>query len=106
MILGGLGAEAIETGRRLLGFDSLQEDVHRALMRLYAAERQRGLALEQYQACRRLLAEDLGLRPDEETENLLREIRRQPARGAPAAEDGWCACPGRVRAPCLPSRFR
>ncbi len=50
-------------------------------MRLYAADGQRGLALEQYQACRRLLAEDLGLRPDEETENLLREIRRQPARG-------------------------
>ena len=77
----GASAEAIEIGRRLLAFDSLQEDVHRALMRLYAADGQRGLALEQYQACRRLLAEDLGLRPDQETENLLREIRRQPAHG-------------------------
>ena len=73
-VASGAAAEAIETGRRLLAFDPLQEEVHRTLMRLYAADGQRGLALEQYQACRRLLAEDLGLRPDEETESLLQEI--------------------------------
>jgi len=69
--------DAAQTAIRLIEIDPLQEDVHRELIKIYAADGQRGLALHQYAACRRLLADELGLEPDENTESLVKEIRRQ-----------------------------
>lgn len=71
--------KATETARRLLVLDPLQEDIHRELMRIYTADGQRGLALNQYTTCQRLLAEELDLKPDQETEALVRAIRHQGA---------------------------
>ena len=49
--------------------------VHRALMRLFAAQGRPDAALAQYERCRGELARQLGVEPDPETEALARSIR-------------------------------
>ena len=66
---------AIFTAQRLLALDPLQEAVHRTLMRLYAGRGERTLALKQYKACREVLAAELGVDPEAETNRLADEIR-------------------------------
>jgi len=52
-----------------------KEEAHRSLMRLLALTGQRGAALAQYQACRRALAQELGVEPAEETVRLYEQIQ-------------------------------
>jgi DNA-binding SARP family transcriptional activator/predicted ATPase len=66
---------AQEYATRALALDPYREDLHRQIMRLLA---QRGLAhqaLVQYETCRRLLRDELGVAPAAETVTLLDEIR-------------------------------
>ncbi len=65
---------AIETARRWLALDTLHEPAHRSLIRLYARFNQRAAALRQYRACVRILSEELGVPPLEETTRLYQEI--------------------------------
>ena len=51
------------------------ESAHRQTMRLLAQSGQRDAALAQYQACRRLLAEELAAKPSRETVSLFEQIR-------------------------------
>ncbi len=67
-------AAAIETARRLLALDPLQETVHRALMRLQYRAGRKGAAVRQYQTCAKVLRHELGIEPDEATAALYREI--------------------------------
>ena len=73
----GAVERAIETAQRLLSFDALREDAHRALMRLYAEHGQRGRALRQYQLCCDILGRELGVQPEAETKRLYDDIREQ-----------------------------
>ena len=66
--------EAIIYARRWLALDPLHEPAQRQLMQLYAWSGQRTAALRQYQNLVRLLDEELGVSPDEETEALHRAI--------------------------------
>jgi len=75
---------AIQTAGRLLALDPLQEDVHRALMRLYARQERRGAALRQYQICVAVLQRELGVEPEAATKQLYQEILQSPL--APAAD--------------------
>jgi DNA-binding SARP family transcriptional activator len=59
--------EAVDAARRFLSLDPLHEPAHRQLMRIYAWSGRRGAALRQYQACQRVLADELGVEPLEET---------------------------------------
>jgi DNA-binding SARP family transcriptional activator len=59
--------DAVDAARRWLALDPLHEPAHRQLMRIYAWSGRRGAALRQFQACRRVLAEELGVEPLEET---------------------------------------
>ena len=77
---------AIATARRLLALDPLREPTHRALMRLYDSKGERTLALKQYQTCRDVLAAELGLSPEIETEELAEGIRAGAARTEEAAD--------------------
>jgi TolB-like protein len=77
---------ALATARRLVALDPLQESAHRAIMRSYAAMGQRSLALKQYQTCRELLGEELGVEPEGETERLYEEIRRAQGPGVAATD--------------------
>jgi DNA-binding SARP family transcriptional activator len=61
---------SVAFGQRVLHDDSLREDVHRALMRLYAQTGRRAQAVQQYETCRRLLAAELDITPMPETELL------------------------------------
>ncbi|HYO48838.1 MAG TPA: BTAD domain-containing putative transcriptional regulator [Chloroflexia bacterium] len=60
---------------RLLQIDPLDEEMHRQLMRLLAYSGQRAAALEQYQACQRILSAELGVAPDPATTELYESIR-------------------------------
>ncbi|MCB9433673.1 MAG: AAA family ATPase [Ardenticatenaceae bacterium] len=60
--------------RRLLQLDPLRESAHRHLMQLLAATNQRSEALKQYELCRKLLWEELGVSPEAETDALFAAI--------------------------------
>lgn len=66
---------AIVYARRWLALDPLHEPAHRCLMQLYANSDQQAAALRQYQECVRLLEEELGLPPEEETTTLAEAIK-------------------------------
>ncbi|GIV98827.1 BTAD domain-containing putative transcriptional regulator [Roseiflexus sp.] len=66
---------AQEYVRRLLALEPWQEVAHRHLMRLLALDGRRAAALEQFEVCRRVLAEELGLEPIEDTRALHARIR-------------------------------
>lgn len=64
------GQDAIPVAQRLLALDPLQEEGHRALMRLYAEAGEIGAALRQYESCRDTLKRELDVAPSAETEAL------------------------------------
>ncbi len=66
---------AIEIFSRLLATDNLVEDAHRSLMRCYALQGERGLALRQYQTLVEILQGELGTVPSAETTELYRSIQ-------------------------------
>ena len=71
---------ALACGRRILELDPLREDVHRELIRLHLRNGHRATALRQYQTCRALLREELGVEPTEETQVLYDTIISEGAR--------------------------
>ncbi|HEX6709035.1 MAG TPA: AAA family ATPase [Rubrobacter sp.] len=66
---------AIAQARRWLALDTLHEPAHRLLMALYAWSDQRAAALRQYRECVRILDQELGVAPLEETTLLYRAIQ-------------------------------
>ncbi|GJM41252.1 MAG: transcriptional activator [Ardenticatenaceae bacterium] len=71
----GQFSDGIQQAQRLLALDPLQEEAHRQLLLLYALNNQRPAALAQYEQCAAILADELGVEPDEETTQLYEEIR-------------------------------
>jgi len=86
---------AIAYARRWLAYDPLHEPAHRQLMQLYAWTGQRSAALRQYQECVRILDEELGLPPLEETTQLFHHLRDLP-------DDQLTARPVQIAAQVLP----
>jgi DNA-binding SARP family transcriptional activator len=79
----GLIDAAIQTGRRLLACDPGLESAHRALISLLMEQGRRGEALRQYEACTRVLRNDLSLEPEPKTQELYRQIvSGRPVAGA------------------------
>ncbi|MBI5034640.1 MAG: tetratricopeptide repeat protein [Chloroflexi bacterium] len=68
-------ARGIDYATRLLALDPWREEAHRQLMLLYARNGQRGAALAQYETCRRVLADKIGVEPSAETRALSERIR-------------------------------
>ncbi|MBN1400201.1 MAG: AAA family ATPase, partial [Anaerolineae bacterium] len=68
-------AAAMGYTARLLALEPWREEAHRQLMLLLASSGQRGAALAQFEACRRVLAEELGVEPGAETVSLYERIR-------------------------------
>lgn len=67
--------EVIPAAQQLLGIDRSHEGAWRALMKAYAARGERGMAIQAYERCRAVLADQLDAQPSEETQRLLNEIR-------------------------------
>ena len=61
---------AIDVGLAAVAGEPLRESAHRAVILVHLAEGNRSEALRQYELCRRLLKEQLGLEPSPETERL------------------------------------
>src|SRR5437763_2973591 len=81
--------DAIAVAQTALRIDPLQEPMHRTLMRLYLQSGDVVNALQQYEACARLLKRELRIEPDAETKALQREILQMRTRepiGGPHAE--------------------
>ncbi|CAA9553426.1 MAG: hypothetical protein AVDCRST_MAG59-1919 [uncultured Thermomicrobiales bacterium] len=74
----GAGARAEEAVDLWLRLDPLEERAHRRLMRLLAMRGDRAGALAAYDACRRVLAAELGVATDPETDALAERIRSAP----------------------------
>ncbi|TVR52752.1 MAG: hypothetical protein EA421_12925 [Gemmatimonadales bacterium] len=82
---------AISFGRQLLRKDPIREHVHRELMICHLSMGDRPSALRQYEVCVRLMKEELGVEPMEETRRLHDTIRDRgvlPPGGAPPAGAG------------------
>ncbi len=70
---------ALGLGRRLLEADPYREDIHRDVMGLLLACDDRAGALRQFEQCKTLLAEDLGVEPSPETTALYHSAVGRPA---------------------------
>jgi DNA-binding SARP family transcriptional activator len=62
--------QSLDSGRRVLAVDPLRERVHRELMTLYRDSGQPAEAIRQYELCRHLLREQLGMAPGAQTQAL------------------------------------
>ena len=71
----GYYEHARQAAWRQLELDRWSEEAHRLMMRLYMLSGERGAALEQYEQCRQILDEELGVEPETETTMLYRQIR-------------------------------
>ena len=74
---GGEFASATETTARWIALDALNEAAYRRKIRAHFAAGERGQALETYEACRAILAAELSVEPEPETQALVALIRRQ-----------------------------
>jgi DNA-binding SARP family transcriptional activator len=66
---------AQEYGQRQIALEPWREEAHQQLMQALALDGQRSAALAQYETCKQLLAEELGVEPTPETEMLYEGIR-------------------------------
>lgn len=64
-----------DLAQRQLAIDPWRESAYRQLMRVLALDGQRTSALAAYARCRQLLADQLGVEPDDETTALYEQIR-------------------------------
>ena len=85
----GAYEQAQHHARRQIELEPWDEQAHQQLMRALALSGQRAAALAQYETCRRLLSEELGVEPAGETTQLYEQIRDgklKAAAPAPASE--------------------
>src|SRR5262245_38172500 len=68
-------AAAMDYTSRLLALEPWREEGHRQMMTLLAKSGQRSAALAQYENCRRILAEELGVEPDAATQALYERLK-------------------------------
>jgi DNA-binding SARP family transcriptional activator len=66
--------KSLRYGQEILNIDPLREEVHREMMRIYLENKQRALAIRQYELCQQNLRSELGIAPMEETQSLHRSI--------------------------------
>lgn len=81
----GQWTAAEDAARRAMTLDPWREVTHRQLMRALAGSGDRGGALAQYERCRAVLLEELGVEPDEATRALYARIRANDL--VPPAQD-------------------
>lgn len=81
--------EAIAVAQRALRLDPMQESMHRTLMQLYTRSGDLLNALQQFDACAKVLRRELDVEPDAETKALHQEIvqLRKKRSSAPAERD-------------------
>jgi DNA-binding SARP family transcriptional activator len=83
---------ALQATQALVTLDPLREDAHRRLIRVHYLAGDRAAALQAFDACERLLKDEVGTTPDAQTRALLAQVQagtldvqRAAARGVPAS---------------------
>ncbi|MEJ5311806.1 MAG: tetratricopeptide repeat protein [Anaerolineae bacterium] len=76
-------ARARQYAWRQVQLEPWREEAHRQLMRLLALEGERSAALAQYETCRRILCQELGVEPMTETTALFEAIKREEVQAKP-----------------------
>jgi YVTN family beta-propeller protein len=71
-------AEAVQWAEQAIALMPFRETAHRRLMEAHIAAGNRAEALQVYERCRHLLAEELGTYPSPETETIYRELLEAP----------------------------
>ena len=86
----GAAREAAKWAEELIALEPFRETGYRRLMEAHAAAGNRAEALQVYERCRRLLAEELGAYPSPETDSIYRQLlaASAPENGAAAAAHG------------------
>ncbi len=87
----GAWEPALQCAHAQIALEPWREEAHRQAMRLLANHGRRAEAIAQYQTCRQILQDELGVEPTAETEALLAQIRaggleRETAALSPTAE--------------------
>ncbi len=77
----GILSQARTYAQRQLALEPWREEAHRQLMTALALSGERSAALAQYETCRRVLADELGVDPDAETTALYEQIKAGKLRG-------------------------
>ena len=75
----------LDYATRLLALEPWHEEVHQQMMMLLALSGQRSAALKQFEVCRRLLADELGVEPNRDTVELHHRIASGEVTPQPAA---------------------
>lgn len=106
---------SIPFARRWLALDPLHEPAHCHLMKLYAWSGQHAVAQRQYQECKRILDEELGVDPEQETTTLYKQIktrkflaqkrRNQQAKTASSDASLYSPTPPKIATPFRPLFF-
>jgi DNA-binding SARP family transcriptional activator len=86
---GGDYGRGLSYATRLLALEPWHEEVHQQMMILLALSGQRSAALNQFEICRRLLAEELGAEPSGDTVDLHRRIAKGEV--VPPSSPTWLA---------------
>ena len=92
-------AGQVAYGRRLLALEPWREEAHDLVIRGLWSLGERGAALEQYEACRRILADELGLAPSPELTALVERLRASAAAGQSSIPHSFTTPPGDARSP-------
>jgi DNA-binding SARP family transcriptional activator len=71
--------ESIHHWQQILKVDNCQEEAHYNMMLCYIRQAKRSAALRQYDLCKKILREELGIEPGSTIENLHRTIRARAA---------------------------
>jgi LuxR family maltose regulon positive regulatory protein len=66
--------ECINHWQHMLAIDNWMEEAHYGLMRCYARQGKRGLALRQYQRCKEILAKEFGTAPKTSIQNFYQRL--------------------------------
>ncbi|MDQ4121515.1 MAG: tetratricopeptide repeat protein [Acidobacteriota bacterium] len=67
-------SQTIKLANEILREDAYREDVHRLLMRVYAAQGKRAKVKEQFESLREMLGKELGVEPAPETRRAFQEL--------------------------------
>lgn len=67
--------KALRYARQLVNLDALDESSHRQLILILGMQGNRSAAIEQYQACCKILSEELGVSASRETQDLYEKIK-------------------------------
>ena len=80
-------ARARQAAWRQVELEPWREEAHRQLIHLLAMAGERSAALAQYETCRRILAQELGVEPMTETTALFEAIKREAIQAEPPDSD-------------------